>query len=68
VTRKDLTARRERNADLGKRDQANRCGYCKKPLPEFGRIRPFPAHAADLIFCSEDCAADALIAAMGRGE
>ena len=57
MTRKDLTARRERNAELGKRDTANRCDWCRLALPPGGAR--FTRLLGTLKFCSVECLADA---------
>lgn len=32
MNKRDLEARRQRNRELGERDRANRCGFCKRAL------------------------------------
>jgi len=57
MKRKDLAARRERNAELGRRDHANRCGWCRLALPLGGAN--FTRVGGLIKFCSLECLASA---------
>lgn len=52
--RKQIQTRRARNAELAKRDAANRCAYCKLDLATTGRIVDRP-DVQGRFFCTWDC-------------
>ncbi len=58
MKRQRLQKRRERNQALAKMDAANRCAYCKAPLPPNKVVVNLLSAGW---FCSSECASDARI-------
>ena len=53
MIRKHVRARQQRNRELGKRDAANRCGFCRKALPKQGAITRWDDDRKR--YCDNDC-------------
>lgn len=55
--RKHVKARRARNLELGKKDAANRCRFCKRRLPKHPWVL-FTDTLEELAYCNIDCRRD----------
>lgn len=59
MTRKYLKERQQRNRELGKADMLNRCGFCKRALPNLGAFERWSVVSqVTEKFCDENCALD----------
>lgn len=56
--KKHLTARRERNMELGKQDARNRCTSCRRALPKIGVLMMLTPSGDTIRYCSEVCRQD----------
>ena len=55
--KKSAVTRRQKNRELGKLDQANRCVFCKRKLP-LGYLIFLTAGGDSLRYCNTDCRDD----------
>lgn len=56
MSKKRLAERRARNLELGRLDQANRCGICLQALP----VKAYERFGDPKKYCSLDCLESAL--------
>lgn len=65
MSKKHVTARRERLRELGKMDAENRCRFCRRALP-VGYLVLVTASGATLRYCDDGCRADEISASEAR--